>query len=273
MSLDDANRFPQRATTARTNEAGDLTPNNEDAILAANQWLHETSAPERVLWSLAHLPGPALMTSSFGIESAILLHMVREVAARRGSKVPVVLIDSGYLHADTYRFADQLEQSWDLPLHVYHSPMTSARQEAQFGKLWTKGDAGERTYQEINRLEPLRRAFRELGGRLWLQGGRIAHSASEGLQDQSEAETPLLTVARDVSAREERASDLPVDSVMSSQGSGASPIWKLRPLLDWSDEQIFAYASAHELPRHPLAERGLDWVGDTHSIQRTASGF
>ncbi|MEM1144916.1 MAG: phosphoadenosine phosphosulfate reductase family protein, partial [Pseudomonadota bacterium] len=146
MSHDDASRLPEMAPTVTTNEAVDFGPGNEDAGLAANRWLSALSAPERVLWSIKHLPGPALMTSSFGIESAVLLHMVREAAASRGIEIPVVLIDSGYLHADTYRFADQLEQSWDLPLHIYHSPMTSARQEAQFGKLWTQGDAGARTY-------------------------------------------------------------------------------------------------------------------------------
>ncbi|MEM8491691.1 MAG: phosphoadenosine phosphosulfate reductase family protein [Pseudomonadota bacterium] len=273
MSHDDASRLPEMAPTVTTNEAVDFVPGNEDAGLAANRWLSALSAPERVLWSIKHLPGPALMTSSFGIESAVLLHMVREAAASRGIEIPVVLIDSGYLHADTYRFADQLEQSWDLPLHIYHSPMTSARQEAQFGKLWTQGDAGARTYQEINRLEPLRRAFRELGGRLWLQGGRIAHSARDDLQEQSEAGPGLLTIASEVSQDERHVSDLPVDADDSIQDTRKKPIWKLRPLFDWSDEQISEYANAHELPRHPLADRGHDWVGDVHSIQRTASGF
>ena len=39
----------------------------------------------------------------------------------------------------------------------------------------------------------------------------------------------------------------------------------LRPLLDWTPKQVFYYMQEHQLPQHPLFEKGYSTVGDLHS--------
>jgi phosphoadenosine phosphosulfate reductase len=41
--------------------------------------------------------------------------------------------------------------------------------------------------------------------------------------------------------------------------------WSLRPLLNWTNKDIFYYMQDHDLPQHPLFEKGYSTVGDWHS--------
>jgi phosphoadenosine phosphosulfate reductase len=41
----------------------------------------------------------------------------------------------------------------------------------------------------------------------------------------------------------------------------ARGIWKINPLADWSDKDVWRYISAHELPYNPLHDRGYDSIG------------
>lgn len=71
-----------------------------------NRFLAGLTAQERVLWGLAYLPGNHALSSSFGIQAAVMLHMVSQVQ----SDIPVILTDTGYLFPETYQFIDQLDR-------------------------------------------------------------------------------------------------------------------------------------------------------------------
>jgi 3'-phosphoadenosine 5'-phosphosulfate sulfotransferase (PAPS reductase)/FAD synthetase len=49
-------------------------------------------------------PGRAVLSSSFGAQAAVSLHMITGEAPG----MPVILIDTGYLFPETYRFIDEL---------------------------------------------------------------------------------------------------------------------------------------------------------------------
>ena len=85
---------------------------------AARTLLTPLSAQERLAWAQnAFGPGLAL-TTSFGIQSAVLLHMVSELAQRSGQPVQVIWVDTGYLPPETYHYADQLSERLSLSVHV-----------------------------------------------------------------------------------------------------------------------------------------------------------
>ncbi|HAC65803.1 MAG TPA: phosphoadenosine phosphosulfate reductase, partial [Cyanothece sp. UBA12306] len=44
--------------------------------------------------------------------------------------IPVIWVDTGYLPAETYRFAEELTERLHLNLKIYQSPLTPARMEA-----------------------------------------------------------------------------------------------------------------------------------------------
>lgn len=72
----------------------------------------EGAAPEDILRSAAriHFPGEIALVSSFGADSAVLLHMVSRIDA----DLPVVFIDTGKLFGETLRYRDDLVERLGL---------------------------------------------------------------------------------------------------------------------------------------------------------------
>ncbi len=105
--------------------------NRELDLDRVNAELADADAEAIVRWA-AEVFGPRLiMTSSFGAQSAVLLHLATRVLP----EVPVVLVDTGYLFPETYQFIEQLRERFKLNLKVYQAQMTAARQEAVYGRL------------------------------------------------------------------------------------------------------------------------------------------
>jgi phosphoadenosine phosphosulfate reductase len=215
----------------------DLVSAAEDdrALEELNVWLEARDARERIAWALETLPGSHVLSSSFGAQSAALLHLV----TKNEPEVPVVLIDTGYLFPETYRFADALSERLSLNLKVYRPEIGIAWMEARLGRLWEQGLDGIERYNRLRKMEPMRRALKELGARTWIAG--LRRSQSESRRD-----------IRVLELREGR--------------------WKIHPLADWTDRDISKYAQQHELPYHPLWERGYVSIGDVHTTRAIADG-
>ena len=90
-----------------------------------NQRLAEARADDVVAWAARQFGEGLVLSTSFGIQSAVMLHLV----SRAAPQVPVVWVDTGYLPPETYRYADELTRRLDLNLHVYQSPQSPARME------------------------------------------------------------------------------------------------------------------------------------------------
>lgn len=201
-----------------------------------NRRLAPCTASDRVRWALEEFLGHAALSTSFGVQSAVMLHLV----TRLDPQIPVVFVDTGYLFPETYRFAEDLTARLGLNLKVYTPLLSPARQEALYGKLWEQGVEGLEKYGRLNKVEPMNRALRELGARVWLTGLRREHASS----------------------REE----LPVVKQQNR-------VLKVHPIIDWTDRQIGEYLREHDLPYHPLWEQGYISVGDVHSTTRFADGM
>ena len=80
-----------------------------------NEWLASVDAATRVRWSLANLPGPFALSSSFGAQAAVSLHLV----AAQQPEIPVVLVDTGYLFPETYQFIEQLRKQLSLNIQTF----------------------------------------------------------------------------------------------------------------------------------------------------------
>ena len=103
-----------------------------------NRQFDKQSAEERVRWSLANLPPSHVLSSSFGAQSAVTLHLVTQASP----DIPVVLIDTGYLFPETYQFIDELTDHLQLNVQVYRATRSPAWQEARDGERWEQGEAG-----------------------------------------------------------------------------------------------------------------------------------
>ncbi|MCF3649762.1 phosphoadenylyl-sulfate reductase [Synoicihabitans lomoniglobus] len=198
--------------------------------------LEALDAAARVRWAVDTYGEQLILTTSFGVQSAVMLHLVTQVAPR----IPVVFIDTGYLFPETYRFADELTRRLDLNLKVFNPQLSAARQEAMFGKRWERGEEELKQYNLINKVEPMDRAVKELGATAWLAGLR-----------RSQAST-----------REQ----LPV---VQSQNK----VTKIHPIIDWDNREVHRYLTQHDLPYHPLWEQGYVSLGDWHSTTPLSAGM
>lgn len=206
------------------------------ALVEINQQLEQKTAPERVTWALEHLPKQFVLSSSFGIQAAVCLHLL----SRQCPDIPVILIDTGYLFPETYQFIDQLTALLKLNLKVYRAEISPAWQEARYGKLWLQGIEGIERYNQINKVTPLNRALIELQAKTWFSGLRRQ-------QSQSREHLPILSIAKGT--------------------------FKLLPIVDWDSKQVYQYLKQHNLPYHPLWQQGYLSVGDTHTTTKWQEGM
>ncbi len=86
-------------------------------LAEVNAELEKLTAQERVAWALENLEGTHTVSSSFGVQAALMLHLVTQVKP----DVPVILTDTGYLFPETYQFIDDLSEQLTLNLKVYRA--------------------------------------------------------------------------------------------------------------------------------------------------------
>ena len=46
--------------------------------------------------------------------------------------------------------------------------------------------------------------------------------------------------------------------------------WKVHPIADWTDRDVYLYLKKHGLPYHPLWDKGYVSIGDVHTTRSLA---
>jgi len=206
------------------------------ALKEVNAVLDKMTALERVQWAVENLESEFVLSSSFGIQAAVCLHLITSVKA----DTPIILTDTGYLFPETYQFIDKLTKQLDLNLKIYRADISPAWQEARYGKLWDQGVDGLTQYNLINKVEPMKRALKELNAKTWFSGLRRSQSSSRG--------------------------DLPVLSLQNG-------CFKFLPIIDWSNKEVHYYLQENGLDYHPLWDQGYVSVGDVQTSRPLEVGM
>ncbi|KZR83477.1 phosphoadenylyl-sulfate reductase [Synechococcus sp. MIT S9504] len=193
--------------------------------------LDPMSPPQRLQWALNRFGSGFAMTTSFGIQSSVLLHMLSRLSG--AESVPVIWVDTGYLPAETYRYANTLSARLGTRLVVTQSAVSPARMEAVHGRLWESDREEDMDlYLRLRKVEPLEEALSGLNVSCWASGVR---------RGQTELRNTMTVLD-------------PIRDRLS-----------LRPLLGWTKRDVFYYMQEHDLPQHPLFDQGYSTVGDWHS--------
>lgn len=225
--------------TEYSQQLGKLTlPDQEDhaGLELLNRHLARCSADERIVWALENLPGAHVLSSSFGAQAAVSLHLL----TRHQPRLPVVLIDTGYLFPETYQFVDQVMELLDLNLQVFRSDLSPGWLEARYGRLWEQGASGIKRYNQLVKVEPMQQALESLDAQTWFAGLR---------RDQSRSREQL--------------------EVLKVQNGR----WKIHPIIDWSNRKVHQYLEKHALPYHPLWHKGYVSIGDVHTTRPLEAGM
>ena len=206
------------------------------ALMETNASLEKMTALERVKWATEHLEDELVLSSSFGIQAAVCLHLITTIKA----DTPIILTDTGYLFPETYQFIDDLTKQLNLNLKIYSAEHSTAWQEARYGKLWEQGVEGLTQYNLINKVEPMKRALKELNAKTWFSGLRRSQSSTRG--------------------------ELPVLSIQNG-------CFKFLPIIDWSNKDVHYYLQDNGLAYHPLWDKGYVSVGDVQTSRPLEAGM
>lgn len=187
----------------------------------------EKAQPQQVVqWAVAQWGDEVVTSSSFGAESALMIHL----AIRHNPRVRIIVVDTGYLFPETWQHMEALRKRFDLNVWVYRTrndPIAYLREAGE-------ADPTQRTDVDrccgVNKNEPFERAMQELAPKAWLRGIR------RGQADTRKA----------------------VRFVEWSKRYGC---YAVSPLLNWSGKEIYQYMKEHDLPYHPLYEKGYFSIG------------
>jgi len=199
-----------------------------------NRALGASTPEELIQWASDRYGDKLIASTSFGATSAVMLHLLHGIAPR----TRIVCVDTGYLFPETYQFAEALIKRLELDVRFYSAEMSPARQEALYGRLWEQGDEGVKRYLQINKVEPMQRAIRDLDAEAWMAGVR---------SEQTEHRAGLRRIERQ-------------DGRI-----------KIHPILHWTTEEITTYMERYDLPYHPMFGQGYRSIGDHHSTIPTTA--
>ena len=196
--------------------------------------LEDKPAASILRWAAGVVPRFAI-TSSFGADSAVLLHLVSEVAPQ----VPVLFLETGFHFEETLAFRRELAHDLGLTVLDVQPDLSVPQQARRHGAELYRRDPD--ACCAMRKTAPLRRALANFDG--WATGVRRN-------QTPERAATPV------VEAR-------PHDGRF---------LVKVAPLARWSDADVADYLDAHDLPRHPLVEQGYPSIGCWPCTRQVAPG-
>jgi phosphoadenosine phosphosulfate reductase len=181
------------------------------------------------------LAGRIAVVSSFGAESAVLLHLI----ARVDPAVPLLFLETGKHFPETLAYRDALVSRLGLTnlINLTPDPDLLAKRDEQ-GLRWSYDPDG---CCEIRKVLPLAAA---------LSGFDASFTGRKGFQSASRNGLRRFEVDN---------TDL--------QGR-----LKVNPLADWSGDQIASYFAATGLPPHPLVEQGYPSIGCSPCTTKVAPG-
>ncbi|OBV10151.1 phosphoadenylyl-sulfate reductase [Erythrobacter dokdonensis] len=218
---------PDAATpgTDRTRDELNLAPRfTEHDAVRLNRMFRGSSTQEMLEAVIGdRLAGDLAVVSSFGAESAVLLHLVASV----DPKVPVLFLDTGKHFAETLAYRDSLVERLGLNLVVLTPDPAELAKKDETGLRWSYDPDG---CCEIRKVRPLEKALTEYDA---------SFTGRKAFQSSTRANLPRFEV----------------------DNSDAQGRLKINPLIDWDASQIEAHFIAHDLPRHPLIAQGYPSIG------------
>ena len=215
----------------------DTAPRFSDAdVIKLNRMFRGTDTHDMLKTVIEDgLAGDLATVSSFGAESAVLLHLIAQISP----DLPVLFLETGKHFAETLAYRDALVERLGLTglINLRPDPLELAAKD-DAGLRWSYDPDG---CCEIRKVQPLTRALARYDATL---------TGRKAFQNSARATLPRFEI--DISDEQGRL--------------------KINPLIDWTAEDIAAYFEQHDLPRHPLVEQGFPSIGCSPCTHKVAPG-
>lgn len=194
----------------------------DEQLAEYNDIVKNMSAIELIQWSKREFGDDLYAMSSFGVDSCMMLELVKQADI----KIPVIMIDTGFLFSKTHAFKDQMKRKYDLDIETCY-PSQQSIDYIKEVRLW---ETHTGLYYDIVKLEPLSRIIQEKGVRALLSGIR-------GDQTKNRATKERISRGNDGELR-------------------------IHPVINWTQGEVDAFFEKYKLPRHPMFYEGYASVGD-----------
>ena len=143
----------------------------ESNLKKHNVHIENMNPLETIEWAYKNFKNKFAFTTSFGIQSSVLLSMIEKSTFK--NKVKIFWIDTGYLPKETYKYADEIIKKLSLNIEILQSEISPARMEALYGKLWESDKPEDLDkYHKIRKIDPLEKAFEKYSICCWASGVR-----------------------------------------------------------------------------------------------------
>lgn len=160
-------------------------------------------------------------TSSFQTQSLPMLHIL----SRIDKQIPIYFLNTGYHFPESIKFRDEITRQLGLNLIDLRPLIPKNLQKDASGNLYFTSDPDYCCY--LNKVQPLESVLSEYD--VWINGIRADQNANrQGMNEEEQATGETL---------------------------------RYHPMLNWNNKMIFEYISKHQLPKHPLEEKGYLSIG------------
>lgn len=190
------------------------------------------AAEDLLRWAYEEFSSELCLSCSWQKQSSVLVHLVWEL----GLDLDVIELDTQLFFRESYQTRDRLLDRYGLRIVAPHV-LSVAEQHRQEGpNLWERNP--DRCCH-LRKVEPLLTTLAGYGA--WVSGIR----------------------------RDQSPSRAGVKKLEWSQRYG---VWKLHPLADWSERDVWRYIVANDIPYNPLHDVGYNSIGCIPCTRPTQPG-
>lgn len=204
--------------------------------MATNNFNHEQLAQDyadkspREIIKLALENFERVAISFSGAEDVVLI----DLAHKLGMDFGVFCLDTGRLHAETYRFIDRVREHYQIQIEILFPDATAVEQLVKNKGLFSFYRDGHQECCGIRKVLPLKNKLLELDA--WITGQR---------KDQSP----------------DTRNNVPVIQKDGAFSSADKTLYKFNPLASWSSNKVWEYIRANDVPYNELHEKGFISIG------------
>lgn len=183
--------------------------------------------PQEVLaYFLKEYKGHITLASSLGIEDQVLTAMVCSI----DRQTPVFTLDTGRMFPETYSLIERTNLIYGIRIQLYFPDFHAVEKMVkEHGvNLFYESVEKRRLCCHVRKLEPLKRAF--AGMKVWICGLRHEQSVTRNANRMVEWDEQ-------------------------------NDMLKVNPLIDWTEEQTWAYIRKHGVPYNKLHDQGFPSIG------------
>ena len=194
---------------------------DEYSVLCANR-----SAEENLRFFIKEFGNDICFASSLGAEDQVITDMINRI----DTSVYIFTLDTGRMFPETYSILERTQERYAMPIHIFFPDNHSVEKMVNTKgiNLFYESVENRKLCCHVRKIDPLRRALQ--GRKAWICGLR---------REQSVTRTGIDIIEWDTE----------------------NSLFKINPLYNWTEKQVWEYIREHEVPVNKLHDKGFTSIG------------